>query len=236
MKHKRVVLVLSTMRSGSTLLKALLATAPDISDLPEINFRKFTTRERRQELAALAPERTLVLKRPAWFHEGRYYPGHPRGLADRRIVLVRDVYETVESLRRMVFHRATRWMRGVGNRFLVDTYWRRVTERLLALVEADKAGTHLVRYEDLIARPIDETACMFQFVGSRQSHGVDRYNPPTYPWKWGRDDGSTVIKTLKVQPLRPTDYTNTALLNVIQQSRQVGALRERLGYGALPST
>ena len=39
-KRKKFVLLLSTMRSGSTLLKALLANAPDISHLPEVDWQQ----------------------------------------------------------------------------------------------------------------------------------------------------------------------------------------------------
>jgi len=39
--RKTIVLIVSSMRAGSTLLKALLAEAPDVSNLPEFNFNAY---------------------------------------------------------------------------------------------------------------------------------------------------------------------------------------------------
>lgn len=223
------------MRSGSTLLKALLATAPDVSDRPEVNFQRYRSKRRQNQLAELAPEPIVLLKRPAWFNELHTYPRLPPGLACRKIVLVRDVYETTESVRKMVFRGGTARLKGVGNRFFADVYWRRITEKLLALFEADSTDTLLVRYEDLTARPIEETARMFRFIGSQQTQGTDCYNPPGYAWKWGRDDGGEVIQNLTVRPPQPADYSNRALLRMVQGSAGITDLRRRLGYSPLPA-
>jgi len=227
MRDKTAVLILSTMRSGSTLLKALLATAPDVSDLPEINFQKYRKPEKLNRLSA---EPIMVLKRPAWFNETHSYPKLPPFPGLKKIVLVRDVYETVESLRKMVFRKAAGKLDGAGNRFLAGFYWRRVTENLLALTEAGDPDTLLVKYEELTADPIRQTARLFRFIGSEQAEGTDRYSPPSYEWKWGRDDGGKVIQTLRVRAPKPTTYINEVLLRVIRNSAGLAALRAQLGY------
>ena len=40
---KTVVLIMCSMRSGSTLLKALLAEADDVSHLPEVNYKEYSS-------------------------------------------------------------------------------------------------------------------------------------------------------------------------------------------------
>ena len=61
----QIVCVASTMRSGSTLLKALLAEASDVSNLPEQNFQKFVSdAQAADKIAALDDNPIIVLKRP----------------------------------------------------------------------------------------------------------------------------------------------------------------------------
>ena len=40
--RKKLVMIVSTMRSGTTLLKALMAEAEDVSNLPETKFTRST--------------------------------------------------------------------------------------------------------------------------------------------------------------------------------------------------
>ena len=56
-QSRTIAIELSTMRSGSTLLKALMSAAPDISSLPEVNFAKFQSHDAQQRIEALCPER-----------------------------------------------------------------------------------------------------------------------------------------------------------------------------------
>ncbi len=231
---KRVVLILSTMRSGSTLLKALMASADDVSDLPETNFQSFGPDDRAR-VGALSDRPIVLMKRPAWFHEIRRYPILPKLPNVRSLVLVRDVYETVRSLRIMMFRKAAPAFEGLCNRFLAETYWAGVTERLVDLAEHGGASFRLVRYEDLTRNPVAETAALFRFIGSEQKEGIASYKPSEHPWRWGRDDGGEVIRSLEVRPPRPTDYANSHLLNVISRSPRIASLRSRLGYGPLPA-
>lgn len=233
---KTVALLLSTMRSGSTLLKALLATAPDISDLPETNFQRFLDPRSHRRLYALAPEPILLLKRPAWFNEIARYPRVPELPRQKQVVLIRDAYANVLSIRRMLFRHVPFLQRlNLGNRFLVENYWSRVTARLSRLASADPADTILVRYEDLIADPTAETARLFAFLGSEQTAGTATYDEPAdYDWSWGRDDGSEHIKSLTVRSTRNITYADKNLLGAIKRSAAAMALRRQLGYPDLP--
>lgn len=229
---RQLVLIASTMRSGSTLLKALLAYAPDVSDLNEVNFQKYAgTNPRLDQMWGLAPQRILVLKRPAWYHETRRYPRLP-GLANRRVILlVRDVYPTVESLRRM----SLGWLAGKErprfDRWLAKAYWKPVTERLLALSRQAPDQMRLVRYEDLVARPQEKTLELFRFIGSVQSVGTDTYSEPARGgWRWGIDDNSPKIRSLRVQAPKPAAITNPQLGEWIEQDQALQQLRRELGY------
>ena len=59
--RKTIALELSVMRSGSTLLKALMAAAPDISSLPETNFQRFQSADAEKEISSLSGERIIRL-------------------------------------------------------------------------------------------------------------------------------------------------------------------------------
>jgi hypothetical protein len=223
------------MRAGSTLLKALLAEADDVSNLPEINFQRFRSRHRAcQQIAALHPNRIIVLKRPAWYHEVWTYPRLPAVDAIKAIILVRDVYETVVSLRQMTFGRLTTLLNPLVNGYLVQ-YWARVTERLSNLCEQLGDHGYRVRYEDLVQKPLETTRALFAFIGSRRQAGVARYRQPgNFQWQWGRDDGGQRIRSLRVQPTGFHDYKDQALLTAILRSRRVQRLRAHLAYPALP--
>ncbi len=234
---RTVAVLLSTMRSGSTLLKALLAQAPDVSDLPETDFQKFRGPGASARMAALSAEPILLLKRPGWFTDIGRYPRMPEVPRVKRIVLVRDAYANLLSVRKMMF-RHLPWLQrsGWGNRFIVSRYWTGTNSRLLDVSEADPANTMLVRYEDVLAEPVDLTAKLFAFLGSSQSEGLDTYgNPEGYDWRWGRDDGGAVIKSLKVQAPRSITYDDRKLFAAIRSCAATQSLRRKLGYPDLPA-
>ena len=233
---KTVALVLSTMRSGSTLLKALLAAAPDVSDLPETDFQRYVDPRTHASLFALSPEPVLLLKRPGWFNEIGTYPRLPKLAGVKKVVLVRDVYANVLSLRRMTFRHLPFLIRsGFGNRFFCERYWHGTYQRLRQLVLDDPENTVMLRYEDLLADPLAITARLFAFIGSAQTSGVDTYQKPAdYHWRWGKDDGGDNIKSLQVQPPKPARYDDQRLYGVIKRSAAVRQLRLDLGYADLP--
>jgi len=219
------------MRSGSTLLKALLAEAPDISNLSEVDFQRYQGGKAVANLSALAPERVILLKRPAWFNELPRYPRFPNLPAYRTLLLVRDVVPTVHSLQKMTFRKAAPLLGNLYAPWLARRYWAGVTERLLALRDEHPDTTCLVRYEDLTERPIEETARLFAFIGSEQTSGVDSYNMPEgHSWKWGKDDGSPTIRTLRVQPARKPRDPTPRLQKVVDTDERIQRLRRVLGY------
>ncbi len=197
--RKTFVLLLSAMRSGSTLLKALLAEAPDIEQIPEVEFQ---VRGNRfyvyQRFYRLSPLPIVVLKHPANYSDFRTYPRLPRG-EFKIIRLVRNPLDTLLSLRGMNPHLEVE----KSDEELMD-YWA-TTQENLARLQHPRMAT--VRYEDLIEQPKAVTARLFAFIGSQQREGVDHYHKPrNYEWQWRKDDGGEVIKSLRVQKVEK-DYT-----------------------------
>lgn len=227
-KRKTLVLIVSTMRSGSTLLKSLLANAPDTSHLPEVDFQKYAL-QGTWKLKTLSPARIVILKKPAPFGQADY-PLLPQMKGLKKIVLIRDAYETVSSLKSMnqsVYPEVdAEW----PYERLLREYWCPMVKNIAALATPDSPDTKLIRYEDLIADPIPQTQSLFQWMGSIQNHGVDSYAPSNdHPWEWGKDDGGEKIKSLKIQSA-PASRDNTQLLNIIRESEEATALRKQLGY------
>ena len=228
---KKVVIIISTMRSGSTLLKALLASNPDVSDLPEVDFQKYRHSKDKSDAVELSDRKIVIMKKPAWFNEIRSYPRLPPFSDLQTITLIRDVYSTVMSMRKMVFGPAEKFLRGVGDRFLAEKYWAGITENLLQKHEHSDINSILLRYEDLTDNPIDETSRLFKFIGTNNTKGVSSYHPPqSRKWRWGKDDASEKIKSLQVQPLPKPTYDNRNLQKIIQNSSRIQRIRERLGY------
>lgn len=230
-EDKQIVLIISTMRAGSTLLKALLSTAPDAADLPETNFQRYCDADGLDRMRSLAEDRIIILKRPGWFNELSSYPRIPPFEGVKKIVLIRDVYPTARSVHRMVFRGAAKRFPHLMNRWFAETYWRRIYENAVNRLPADRADTAWVRYEDLTSHPVEETARLFAFIGSVQTEGIDSYAPPDdYQWRWGTDDGGEKIKSLKVQPPKPIEEWNERLVKLCETSKRIQALRKALGY------
>ncbi len=229
-ESKQLVCLASTMRSGSTLLKALLAEAEDVSNLPEINFQRYANLAgARTKIERLDSRRIVLLKRPAWYTETRSYPRLPQVNQLKVILLVRDVYDTVESCRRMTFGFARHYVPRSVDTVLALKYWCRITTRLLDLHEDSQYDTCLIRYEDLIATPLDHTKSLFEFIGSQRSSGVESYRPPVkFRWRWGRDDGSSNIRSLTVQRPHKRPRTNLRLLRLVEQSTKIQELSARI--------
>lgn len=229
---KQVALILSTMRSGSTLLKALLSAPDDVANLPETDFQKFRSADAASRVAALAREPIIVLKRPAWFHETQTYPKLPNLPGARRVILTRDAHANTLSLRKMVFRRLEPYAPAAANAWLARRYWAPVYTSLLERFPHSDLSSFWIRYEDLVADPVRWTARLFEFIGSRQREGIDAYpKPGGYEWKWGTDDGGQKIKSLKVQP-NPIPAAAAAILDQVKNLPEVAATRAALGYAA----
>jgi hypothetical protein len=218
------VFIISSQRSGSTLLKALLATRDDVSDLPEVGFNKIHTVDCHQPIK--------VIKRPAGFIDFGY-PALP-DILSKKIILIRNPYDTVISMQEM-----TKLLNPETDLLLLDeavllSYWVVIYRNIFEKIGFnDSANTIIVKYEDLINKTIDTTAEIFAFVGSHDTKGIDCYSiPNTHYWKWGNDDGGEFIKTLKVQrKSRPRN--NERLLQLINGSGDVRRIMHVYGYDNL---
>ncbi|MEC9091939.1 MAG: sulfotransferase [Planctomycetota bacterium] len=230
-QNPSIVVIASTMRSGSTLLKALLAEADDVLNLPETNFQnqKIVDQILKNHEQSLPPIK--VLKKPAWYQESKRYPTLPKVDNLRIIVLVRDVFETVASLRKMTFGRFAKFASPWVTSWLAKRYWVNVTTSLIKLSQQDTNPVLRIRYEDLVANPIEETQRLYGFIGSSRTQGTNVYSSPNhYSWKWGSDDGSPNIKSLEVQPPRQKKQDENRLLELVQSDPAIKSLRRQLGY------
>ncbi len=217
MPRKQFVIVLSSMRSGSTLLKALLAEAPDIEQIPEADFQipgnRFYVYSRLYKLSTYP---IVILKHPSSYFDFRTYPRLPKG--DFKLIrLARNPLDTILSLQKM--------NKALGeeksNEELID-YWCTTYENLSGVQHP-----HLidVTYEKLVAQPLVVTKRLFQFIGSVQKKGVDHYHKPaTYEWTWKKDDGGEIIRSLKVQKVHK-DYTaHCHLIELLRSEPRIQSL------------
>ena len=228
--EKTIALELSTMRSGSTLLKALMAAAPDISSLPETDFQKFQSPDAASKIAALCDERIVVLKRPAWFNETKSYPKLPNASEVKQVILARDVHTSTASLRKMAFRKVEPIIPQFVDNWLANGYWAAVYANLFARFPDNGSTNFWIRYEDLVQDPVQWTCKLFQFLGSDRTEGIDSYPPPSgYDWKWGSDDGGDKIKSLKVQaPKIP--QSSLDILERVKDLPRVSEVRAQIGY------
>ena len=192
--NKTVVLIMSSQRSGSTLLKSLLAEAEDISHLPEISYWKNIGNKYDLYARAckLAKERIVVLKSP--FHssilKNEYIIDDMERL--KIIILVRHIYGVVDSMLRMDQKVGQKAKDQIARTKTYIKYWTDCYQKILNVAKKiPKKRIKIVKYEDLLTNPIKETKDLFQYLGSRQLSGVDTYHKPKdFEWNWGIDDGS----------------------------------------------
>jgi len=218
--NREYCFIISTMRSGSTLLKALIATRPDCSDIPETTFQDYKSVETKQKI--------VVLKKPAGYKSLDYPGSLPTG--PKKIILIRHPYETVCSLKKMNLAMKQKNLKLNDDLFLLS-YWYTIYKNIITSGILQQNNTLLVRYEDIIANPIKTTAEIFQFIGTAHPEGTDSYcTPEDYEWKWRHDDGGETIKTLKVQREQNRERTERELLNLIQGSDQIHSVLDFFGY------
>ncbi|MBW2046056.1 MAG: sulfotransferase [Deltaproteobacteria bacterium] len=230
---KNLVFILGSMRSGSTLLKALLAEAQDVSNLPEVKLGAYSVTYGKYtifyKLSKLSKKRVIIIKNPAFF----YCPRYPDIQINRAriIVLFRDPCDTVISLQNVIkLPFQSEEIKNLGNKELVN-YWVQVYENIVnnkKLMNNNRVV--FVKYEDLLKEPEKITEKLFKFIGSKQRFGVASYKKPdNYEWKWGKDDGGDKIKTLKV--LEKTKYDKNRrreVLKIINSSSRIKSLMARL--------
>ncbi|MCF8246276.1 MAG: sulfotransferase [Saprospiraceae bacterium] len=187
---KTIVFILSTMRSGSTLLKALLAEAPEIQHTNEIEL--FSAPNKYIEYFhywRLTGTPILLVKRPSNFTDYKSYPVLPK-ISSCQIILIRNPVDTINSIVKM--NQAVKSYHEIED--IVD-YWC-ITYDNLAKLEGKKK---IVLFDDLIRYPIDTTSKLFSFIGSKRKLGTKTYSlPESGNWEWGMDDGGELIGQFKV--------------------------------------
>jgi hypothetical protein len=223
-QDKTIVVIVSTMRSGSTLLKALLANSPDTTHLLEVNFEKLKKSDY-WRLKVKYKQKIIVIKKPCFLTEVDYYPALPNFKNIKIVVLIRNPYDTISSLKEMA--RVNNTNPGIESEEYVNDYWCKVYENILANKILDQPNSILVKYNELVQNPIGLTKELFKFIGSKQTNGVDTY---TYPeagiWKWGSDDGGEVIKELKVIENKKIK-DDLQLINIIESSKRVKEIKSK---------
>ncbi len=211
------------MRSGSTLLKSLLATQNEISDLPEINFQKYQSFSQ-WRLSRLSPEPIIVLKKPSWLGED-IYPKLPSARPRKLIILIRRPQAVIRSCQAMYRELSPDKEKPSREEFL--SYWCKTYERLQSFSQDD---CFHIRYEDLLNQPIKKTSEIFSFVGLEGRDGVDSYHRPAdRDWKWYDDDGGDRIQSLKVQAT-PSEMIDPDLDHLVSHSERAQKLLKAFGY------
>lgn len=225
-KKRACVLVLSSMRTGSTLLKSLLGQASDVSLLDEFNFITYANHNRyffHWLVSRLSDRRIRVLKKP--FNnvpQDKPLYGRVQLPGVLHIVLYRNPYETLLSLKAL---QGKYGYRVFGDQECVD-YWCDTYEAIFTNTDTSR-HTLGVCYEELTRQPADVSRRIFRFIGSTHESGVERYG--AHDWKKGRDDDSDKIRSGAVQQAQPADpQKDPGLYAAIQASPRVTLLIKRL--------
>ncbi len=228
--RKTIGVILSSMRAGSTLLKTLIAEAPEASHLPETDFRKYYSEKHgfSENIYQLSKKQILVLKYPHAFHDMGKMRLCPKGRNVKVIVLVRDVYSVVNS----IMKRSEDMKCSHMTKSDLVSYWCETYESILKSLEPTNVDLCFVRYEDLTANPKRITRKIFRFIGSKKREGVESYHEPeNFEWQWGLDDGGENIRNLTViGSLGKPKQDDKELLQIIGQSLRVRSLRKKFGY------
>ncbi|GAB4260804.1 MAG: hypothetical protein Kow0027_28310 [Saprospiraceae bacterium] len=211
------------MRSGSTLLKALLSNAPDIDQIPEAFFQirnnKYYTYN---QFSKLSSSEIVILKEPSHYPTYNQYPQLPN-IEHKTITLVRNPADTIISLRKMNKELGI----NMTDEELLD-YWLVTTSNLLK--HRKNLNNRTVVYEQLTDNPIEITKNLFQFIESEQKEGVDTYTKPRkYKWEWKKDDGGEIIKSLKVQKIIKDYSVEKSLINLIDNNNDVLTVMREFG-------
>ena len=223
---KTVVFIASAQRSGSTLLKALLAEAPDVSHLPEIPPTRYPSNRFSfyGRVCRLSPKQIIILKYPAPLYSQDYPPYY---LDDMKyVILFRTPCCVVQSLMKI---REFPWSQHPPhwNKDDYFDYWIRTYEALLCKLPLDRKSTCFVSYENLTENPRDLTRRLFSFIGSVHQEGVESYTPPsTFSWTWGSDDVGDKINSLRVQ--RAGTHQGCEFLACRENRIRIEALLEKL--------
>jgi hypothetical protein len=113
-------------------------------------------------------------------------------------------------------------------------YWININNNIIATLKRytpDKIM--MVRYENLVDSPVQETSKIFKFMQVENTEGITEYKKPKeFEWGWGPargGDGGDVIKQLKVIH-RKNKYTNTKLINLIKNNEEAQFIMKYFEY------
>ncbi|HEX7972165.1 MAG TPA: sulfotransferase domain-containing protein, partial [Thiobacillus sp.] len=198
----RVVLVLSSMRSGSTLLKSLMAQGEDVSLLDEFHFIPYANHNQYffyYLVSRLSDKPIIVLKKP-FNNVAAHLPlyGKTPLSGVRNIVLYRHPYETLLSLKAL----QRRKQYGAFSDEQCVAYWGDTYEAVFNNVDTNR-DTLFVRYEHLTGQTEYVTRQIFEFIGSAHAEGARGYGD--YVWKAGLDDDSDKIRSRTVHEAEVAD-------------------------------
>ncbi|MFP4589690.1 MAG: sulfotransferase family protein [Candidatus Acetothermia bacterium] len=220
---KTVIVILSTMRAGSTLLKSLLQEAEDVSRLPEMDFHEVSSPG---EMEDLSDKPIVVLKKPPGYHAVRSYPYIPDWVDPKFIVLVRNVSQNLMSIKRMTLGPVAYYMPQFINRLFVESYWCRVYENILDHPRVGGERTTYVSYEELTKEPVKETKRLYEFIGSQRVRGTDQYQRKVRKF-WSLANYSRYIDESTVKEPKPREV-DPALRKVIEESERLSQVQSRL--------
>jgi len=227
-KRKTIVVIVSTYRSGSTLLKALLGQAEDVSHLPEIFFSGGHWSRRFPRLYAYScyfqayrasAHRIVVFKKPLGPNHLKKGVNHfenlPR-LSLRIIIMVRRPGDVISSIQKIPAEVGPgSFSRSELYEYLFHYY--QFTNRLIQ--DTDYFFT-TVSYEELVAKPIEVTSALFSFIGSKHQKGVSDYQQdPGVLWTWGTDDGGALIRKMKVDSQSQKSVPGQNYLDLVRTSK-----------------
>ncbi len=231
-KRRTIVFIGSAQRVGSTLLKALLAEAPDVSHLPEVSFKdvRLNPYNFYYYCYKMSPKRIIILKKPASIFPEKY----PR--IDFPFIKLIIVYRHPRTWHRSMRDVFKPWE---SNLPIVDStmtdqdmlnYWCKSYEALLDNPKLNGIPRIFVSYEELIAKPVKTTRRVFAFIGSERLDGCDTYHhPENFEWAWGSDDAGEKIKQLRiVPPGKEETVAGAAWENLLAQNARFTALWGRL--------
>lgn len=162
----RVVLVLSSMRSGSTLLKSLMGQGGDVSLLDEFHFIPYANHNKYFFyflVSRLSDKPIIVLKKP-FNNVAAHLPLYGKTPLSRvlNIVLYRHPYETLISLKAL---QRSKHYGEFSDEQCVD-YWADTYEAIFSNVDTNR-DILFVRYEYLTEQTEYVTGRIFEFIGSK---------------------------------------------------------------------
>lgn len=221
------IFIVSSMRSGSTLLNYLLSTKTDVSSLPEIPFTKA------ERVILDATEPIVIIKSPGWYSNMKSYPQIPNTIRKKVIILIRNPYDTIISLHKMNLATNLAYALRMNEEILLK-YWIQIYKNIIDYIDREKTvEKFIVKYENLINDPITTTNKIFNFIETINKNGVDSYNKPdTFKWGWGvkgGGDGGDIIKKLKVIS-RVNMFNNLKLLKLIKNDSDTKKILRYFNY------